>query len=188
MAGLGEGRYYKRSGDSCYKMEHVDIADMFGRRVRPALDVWLEMAVSHTTMSSPASISFAPIVVLSNRGRGLARFPMLRLNVAAPFSFNQFELGSRKTGLPEIPELEVGDLWRTFAGGADHVIHAGASIPITRLQLSVLEDSTELPDLVLQFQVACEGMGVVSGRIEMAGGDVLAFAKRDLSARRRLLR
>ena len=39
MAKLGEDRYYKRSGDSFYKMEHFDIQDMFGRRLRPALDV-----------------------------------------------------------------------------------------------------------------------------------------------------
>jgi AhpD family alkylhydroperoxidase len=32
MAKLGEDRYYKRSGDSFYKMEHFDLEDMFGRR------------------------------------------------------------------------------------------------------------------------------------------------------------
>jgi len=32
MAKLGEDRYYKRSGDSFYRMEHFDLEDMFGRR------------------------------------------------------------------------------------------------------------------------------------------------------------
>lgn len=32
MAKLGEQRYYKRSGDSFYQMEHFDLEDMFGRR------------------------------------------------------------------------------------------------------------------------------------------------------------
>jgi hypothetical protein len=36
---LGEDRYYKRSGDSFYKMEHFDIEDMLGRRQKPKLSV-----------------------------------------------------------------------------------------------------------------------------------------------------
>jgi predicted HTH transcriptional regulator len=37
MAKLGEDRYYKRSGDSFYRMEHFDLEDMFGRRQKPRL-------------------------------------------------------------------------------------------------------------------------------------------------------
>jgi hypothetical protein len=37
MANLGEDRYYKRSGDSFYRMEHFDLEDMFGRRQKPRL-------------------------------------------------------------------------------------------------------------------------------------------------------
>lgn len=40
MAKLGENRYYKRIGDGFYKMEHYDIADMFGRRRKPKLSVF----------------------------------------------------------------------------------------------------------------------------------------------------
>ena len=41
MAKLGEDRYYKRSGDSFYKMEHFDLEDMFGRRQKPRLQIVL---------------------------------------------------------------------------------------------------------------------------------------------------
>jgi hypothetical protein len=41
MAKLGEDRYYKRSGDSFYRMEHFDLEDMFGRRQKPILAVQL---------------------------------------------------------------------------------------------------------------------------------------------------
>jgi Predicted transcriptional regulator containing an HTH domain and an uncharacterized domain shared with the mammalian protein Schlafen len=41
MAKLGEDRYYKRSGDSFYKMEHFDLEDMFGRRQKPRLLIHL---------------------------------------------------------------------------------------------------------------------------------------------------
>ena len=39
MARLGENRYYKRSGDSFYVMEHFDVQDMFGRRKQPKLEL-----------------------------------------------------------------------------------------------------------------------------------------------------
>jgi hypothetical protein len=42
MAKLGEDRYYKRSGDSFYKMEHFDLEDMFGRRQKPNLGLEIE--------------------------------------------------------------------------------------------------------------------------------------------------
>jgi predicted HTH transcriptional regulator len=35
MAKAGLDRYYKRSGDSFLKMEHFEVADMFGRRPNP---------------------------------------------------------------------------------------------------------------------------------------------------------
>jgi hypothetical protein len=41
MAKLGEDRYYKRSGDSFYRMEHFDLEDMFGRRQKPRLQIVL---------------------------------------------------------------------------------------------------------------------------------------------------
>ena len=42
MAKQGADRYYKRSGDSFYKMEHFDIEDMFGKRQKPRLEVHTE--------------------------------------------------------------------------------------------------------------------------------------------------
>jgi hypothetical protein len=39
MAKLGEDRYYKRSGDRFYKIEHFDVADMFDRHRAPVLQV-----------------------------------------------------------------------------------------------------------------------------------------------------
>ena len=38
MAKAGEDRYYKRSGASFYRMEHFDLEDMFGRRLKPKLN------------------------------------------------------------------------------------------------------------------------------------------------------
>lgn len=34
--------YYKRSEDGCYRLEHFDLEDMFGRRQRPLLELFVE--------------------------------------------------------------------------------------------------------------------------------------------------
>ena len=40
MAKCGHNKYFKRSGDSFYLMEHFDLADMLGKRRRPNLQLW----------------------------------------------------------------------------------------------------------------------------------------------------
>lgn len=50
MAKLGEDRYFKRSGTSFYRMEHFDVADMFGRRRRARLSVTSRVSVKRGPM------------------------------------------------------------------------------------------------------------------------------------------
>jgi hypothetical protein len=66
MARAGDGRYYKRSGDSFSRMEHYDLADMFGRRQKPRLHFSAE--------AEPAEGDIEKITLfLQNDGRALAR-------------------------------------------------------------------------------------------------------------------
>jgi hypothetical protein len=75
MAGLGERRYYKRSGSAFYVMEHFDIADMFGRRRRPELRLVLSPSVTARN-SGPGgrSVELQILVSLHNRGRASGDF------------------------------------------------------------------------------------------------------------------
>ncbi|SHM37410.1 AlbA family DNA-binding domain-containing protein [Bradyrhizobium lablabi] len=66
MAKLGEQRYYKRSGDSFYPMEHFDLEDMFGRRQKPRLVVIVE------PVKIENGVEDYKILVL-NQGRAVAR-------------------------------------------------------------------------------------------------------------------
>ena len=65
MAKLGEQRYYKRSGDSFYQMEHFDLEDMFGRRRKPKLRMTLTPTLDNDTIKV--------VVRLTNTGRASAR-------------------------------------------------------------------------------------------------------------------
>jgi predicted HTH transcriptional regulator len=66
MAKLGEHRYYKRSGDSFYKMEHFDLEDMFGRRQKAKLEILAE----HKSIEDGVE---EITVRLLNMGRAVAR-------------------------------------------------------------------------------------------------------------------
>jgi hypothetical protein len=70
MAKLGEDRYYKRSGDSFYRMEHFDLEDMFGRRQKPNLHLRLR----HDRSQQRADEELEELhFSLLNNGRAIAK-------------------------------------------------------------------------------------------------------------------
>jgi hypothetical protein len=72
MAKLGENRYFKRSGDSFYQMEHFDLADMFGRRQKPKLEILSEIAKTKIEIEAENEIEVITLRLL-NTGRAVAR-------------------------------------------------------------------------------------------------------------------
>jgi len=92
MAKLGEDRYYKRSGDHFYRMEHFDIADMFGRRARPELRLFVEMR----HFGEPHIV-----LGLENVGRGGVVAPYLEVTLPNGVKVDQGGLdGAHGFGLP----------------------------------------------------------------------------------------
>ena len=66
MARVGDQRYYKRSGDSFYRMEHFDLQDMFGRRQKPQIELLAERGVVKDGVETIT-------LLLRNSGRAVAR-------------------------------------------------------------------------------------------------------------------
>jgi len=66
MALLGEQRYYKRSGDSFYRMEHFDLEDMFGRRRKPNLELFIQPSKVENGVEDYS-------ILIRNNGRAVAR-------------------------------------------------------------------------------------------------------------------
>lgn len=64
-------RYYKRNGASFLKMEHFDVADMFGRRQRP--DVRLVLGYTKEADSTGDHHKYRLMAKLRNHGRARAR-------------------------------------------------------------------------------------------------------------------
>jgi hypothetical protein len=116
MAKLGEDRYYKRSGDSFYRMEHFDIADMFGRRRRPNL-VLDYMGKRRTRI----------VIGIRNDGRGIAIAPYLWVKFPPDHGMNPY--GSDGNGNWNLPPLISRGL-TAFSGTTQQVIHPGTAIDV----------------------------------------------------------
>ena len=166
MAKLGENRYYKRSGDSFYPLEHYDIADMFGRRPKPLLKLTYRIR-----NPGPAA---EVIVGLKNHGRSSARAPYLSVSSGAPFHQHWAGLdGNRHEGLPLLIEQCRPGTWR-YGARSGFVIHPGVSHEV----LSLTRESNRTPvppaGVEIQYEIACDDQPLTEGRLIVPARDVEA--------------
>jgi hypothetical protein len=151
MAKLGEQRYFKRSGDSFYQMEHFDLEDMFGRRQKPRLEIIVLPSKAEN------GVEEYTILVL-NHGRAVARhagFLMTLQNV---------EIKSVGVQLENHSGINAG---KTVVGWDNQVgvIHPNG----IRVNLGSISVSRVDPGRNIRVDVTlyCEGARVVKNAIEI---------------------
>lgn len=159
MAGAGLGRYYKRSGDSFYRLEHFDLEDMFGRRPKPILGLYIEKVEA-------AARPFEHIVGLENSGRGIAKFPYLHIEVSDPFEISKYELdGNGHAGIPRLATAVLKPYQRTYGGTSDIVVYPNNRLAVTRIRPKQIDFPLPKVTLVADYEIFCEGVQSVSGKL-----------------------
>ena len=155
MAMLAEvrHRYYRRIVSAFVPMDHSRVADMFGRRARPVLQ--LELQPIET--GNPAVRA-----IVSNVGRGIARAPYLLLKAAAPLEALALDVHSL--------QLHRGPRgWASFGEDLSTVIHPGLSrmwVPLRTTLTSVPEHHrTRLHTIA--YRLGAADIPEVSGRFVM---------------------
>jgi hypothetical protein len=126
MAKFGHDQYFKRSGDSFYRMEHFDLEDMFGRRQRSRLVLRLR------------SQGNAIVLSLYNDGRRTAKAPYLALRIRSPFENSEY--GVDGNGTFGLHILNRNRHQPSFGGNTTIVIHPGQTVDITRIKVGDLFD------------------------------------------------
>jgi hypothetical protein len=173
MALGGDNRYYCRSGGSFMKMEHFQVADMFGRRRRPCLE--LRGAVD-TGMRSSNGVQWnvEAVVTLSieNSGRGLARYLFARLRVHDPYHLSSFGLENRVEGLRRVPRV-ARSAGSEFAGDSNIAVHPGTGLQLTTVRRTIPPDTEAIEDVVVDWELAAEGAPLTSGVLTISGADIL---------------
>lgn len=79
-----EQRYYRRVGTSTRPMDHSMLADMFGRRPQPVLQLRvhpIQIAIENEVTDSPTGINLHFGISLYNAGRGIAHWPACNLEI-----------------------------------------------------------------------------------------------------------
>jgi hypothetical protein len=159
MAKLGEDRYYQRSGASFRVMEHFAIANMFGRRRRPQLKLYLTCESDYNSV----------LIELENVGRGAAKAPYLALVLPANFRPSQWGFdGNGRFG------LKWGG-WAYnkcyFGGDSTTVIHPGQRVPVSKIDVVQMNNSTGewvvSGDQVVRYEIAAEEVPLTEDQITL---------------------
>lgn len=152
-------KFYQRIGSGTFPMEYFQIADMFGKRLQPRLE--LKLKVDDKLDKIPYEPYRYQVVSLglSNIGRGIAKFPSVRFSHANGFIVSRGGIdGNGSHGLPLRPS-ERG--WVVFRGGVDDVIYPDSTLPVTtverRCEQVDMADRWVLPRVEFLAEISCEG-------------------------------
>jgi len=155
MAKLGEDRYYKRSGESFYKLEHFDLEDMFGRRPKPDLELY--------TRVKGSGLQAEVIIGLSNRGKASAKAPYLAFSCSHPFSRSQYGLdGNMNEGMRRLPQMGSG-FPHKYGDGTNVILHPGMVYEIALITLGFTPQKPEA-DLTIKYELAAESLPLKQGK------------------------
>ena len=122
-------RFYQRITSGTYPMEYHQIADMFGRRRRPVLKLFLQEIGTASDYGNPIR-QF--VIGIENAGRAAAKFPSLRFKTNGPVGLSSYGVdGNNGQVLRQIP---TNSDWIIFGGGADNIIYPGTTLEVARLR------------------------------------------------------
>ena len=172
MAKGGEDRYYKRSGDSFRRMEHYEVADLFGRRPHAHLDLCWSASYHDRRVNIE--------VGMANSGRGLARFPYIELEVNQPYEIHPISGGDNRTfnGLSIIKVPRVGSRHLGFGASGGAVVYPGGLLLVAEIVTKIPEGKpTDIPRMLLSYSMSCEGCLIKPGTIELLHDDIIAKKK-----------
>jgi len=125
-------------------MEHYELAEMFGRRQRPQLEVYWNLKLGSWSGAAPNRTFHVSLIVgLKNVGRGIARYPALMLTGVKKYMYGLD--GNGNLGLPNRVRSDHRKL--LFGGGADDVIY-----PDSVLEISVLDPIENISESMSTFQ------------------------------------
>lgn len=166
MAKLGEDRYYRRSGASFLKMEHFEIADLFGRRPHPKLT--LNYKKFGPSPSGP-KFRFKFHLILENHGRGSARAPYLAFRTRGPLAWDVLSLGGNQHH--RFPLLPSSDDFCRLGGSGDVFLHPGAALPVTALTAEI-GAATAASGAVIDYEICAADLPLEKGTLVIPASEL----------------
>jgi hypothetical protein len=176
MAKMGEDRYYKRSGSRFAKMEHYEVADMFGRRQRPELNLIWRLQMSNE--GAPGGGNYrvpAVIISIENSGRGSARAPFIE--ITSPHFFvhtHGIASGVRDSPIRAVSTGDPSGSSLRGSGRGDFIIHPGTAYEVAVIYPQLVQRPFELQPLNLHYRLTAENCQLKEGTIGISVKDLKA--------------
>ncbi len=148
-------KFYVRIASGTVPMEYFQIEDRFGRRPHARLTVELKDEGIGGRAMSGGVLERRIAVILSNRGRGLARFPSVRFKREARISFP----GPMDQKQPIWPYSYADSEWISIRGGNDDIVYPDETLRIATLvqERDITAGHTwAFPAITIETEATCD--------------------------------
>ncbi len=164
-----KGQYFRRYADAFRPMQHHEIADMFGRRAQPRLEL-VTAGMQFNQFFGPGRPRVTTILVgLRNTGRAVARFPKLVI-VPTEGTVEPWEYGidgNGRTGLPRSPRSPGSNDYH-FVGSANEVIHPESTLEVSKFGL----EPSPGGGVSFEYKIYADVMRFVEGTQKFSADDL----------------
>jgi len=153
-----DSKFYVRIASGTLPMAYFQIEDRFGRRPHARLIVEVKHDAIRNAVLQFNVMERHIAVMLTNEGRGLARFPAVRFQ-------RQMGVGLPNQSLGPFPIWSLSQAdneWISFRGGTNDVVYPGESLRIaTIIQSGQRVDNVstfKFPEITITTEAVCDGM------------------------------
>ncbi|HSY52790.1 MAG TPA: hypothetical protein VLC46_28575 [Thermoanaerobaculia bacterium] len=182
MALAGHHRYFKRAGERFYRLEHFDIADMFGRRQRAVLTLVYSMTGGPSQYGPEGTKrAFHLRVSLRNEGRASVAAPFAHLHAAVPFEVRRYGASSKAHGEAQFEVLPDGGRTMSFVASTSVLLHPKMELPIAEVHADFW-DYEPLPSCTVAYSHAAMDVALSGGTIVADAEDIARQLGRPVDA------
>jgi len=172
---VNELYYYQRLNFDVLEMHHFQIADMFGKRRKPHLQL-ISRIVGAGTSSSGGTVTIyrgKVILCIQNSGLGIAKYPYLSLKVPTPYRLAQYGIdGNGHEGLPRLADAGTGMV--RFGAASDLVIHPRTQLSVTAIDVEY-RPGTDLQDFQVEYELTAEDAVMTNSILHVSGKEIMEY-------------
>ena len=167
-----QNHYFIRTAESFVIASHSQLEDMFGRRPQPKLRLATRIVTAPPQYHErQVLVTFGVFLGIENTGRGAARSPFLAIALDKPYEIDQYGIdGNKHFGLPLlVPAYDSQE--SKYGASSEFVIYPSMTHEVTRVgaHMDIPFDELKIPDLVIRYTVAAEGMQPLTGVEKIEG-------------------
>lgn len=165
--------YYQRYNFDVIEMQHFQIADMFGKRRRPYLQLIPRIVRGGTSAERDRITSYRCKIILciQNSGLGIAKYPYLSLKIPPSHRLAEYGIdGNGHEGLPRLADAGTGRI--RFGSGSEPVIHPATQLSVTAIDIEY-RPGTDIQDFNIEYDLTAEEAEMVNSVLHFSGKEIM---------------